>query len=72
MGHLARMGENRIAFREATSKPRGKRPVERPRLGCAENVNSAERGLEVADEWMRLAGYGFFTAVMGSRAHTIE
>jgi len=31
-GHLARMGEEREAYRVLVGKPEGKRPLERPRL----------------------------------------
>jgi hypothetical protein len=32
-GHVARMGENRNAYRILVGKPEGKRPLERPDVG---------------------------------------
>jgi hypothetical protein len=37
-GHVAQMGEKRNAYRILVGKPEGKRPVERPRCGCVDNI----------------------------------
>ena len=37
-GHIARMEEGRSAFKFFTGKPRGKRPLGRPRRGWEDNI----------------------------------
>jgi hypothetical protein len=37
VGHLARKGENRNAYRILVGKSQGKRPLGRPRLRCVDN-----------------------------------
>jgi hypothetical protein len=37
-GHVARMGENRNAYRLLVGKPEGKRPLGRPRRRCVDNI----------------------------------
>jgi hypothetical protein len=37
-GHLARKGENRIAYRLLVGKPEGKKPLGRPRRRWADNI----------------------------------
>ena len=37
-GHVARMEEGRSAFKISTSKPSGKRPLERPRRRWEDNI----------------------------------
>jgi len=37
-GHVARMGEERGAYRVLVRKPEGKRPLERPRRRWVDNV----------------------------------
>ena len=37
-GHVARMEENRSAFKILTNKPTGKRPLGRPRRRCEDNI----------------------------------
>jgi hypothetical protein len=37
-GHVARMGEKRIAYRLLVGKPEGKRPLERPRRRWVDNI----------------------------------
>jgi hypothetical protein len=36
--HVARMAENTDAYRILVEKPEGKRPVERPRCRCEDNI----------------------------------
>jgi hypothetical protein len=38
-GHVARMGEERDAYRLLVGKPEGKRPLARPRRGWVDNIN---------------------------------
>jgi hypothetical protein len=37
-GHVARMGEKRNVYRLLVGKPEGKRPLERPRRRCVDNI----------------------------------
>jgi hypothetical protein len=37
-GHVARMGENRDAYRLLVGKPEGKRPLGRPRRSWVDNI----------------------------------
>ena len=37
-GHVARMGEERGAYRVLVGKPEGKRPLGRPRRRCVDNI----------------------------------
>jgi hypothetical protein len=37
-GHVARMGERRVAYRALVGKPEGRRPLERPRRRCEDNI----------------------------------
>jgi hypothetical protein len=37
-GHVARMGENRTAYRVLVRKPEGKKPLGRPRRGREDNI----------------------------------
>jgi hypothetical protein len=37
-GHVARMGEERGAYRVLVGKPEGKRPMGRPRRRCLDNI----------------------------------
>ena len=39
-GHVARMGEERGAYRVLMGKPEGKRPVGRPRRGWVDNITN--------------------------------
>jgi hypothetical protein len=38
VGHLARVGERRGAYRALRGKPEGKRPLRRPRLRWEDNI----------------------------------
>jgi hypothetical protein len=38
LGHVARIGENRYAYRLLVGKPEGERPLERPRCRWVDNV----------------------------------
>jgi hypothetical protein len=55
-GHVARIGENRNAYRLLVGKPEGKRPPERPRRRWVDNVkmNLGEVGWGDVD-WIGLA-----------------
>ena len=72
-GHVARMGEERDAYRVLVGKPEGKRPLERPRHRWVDNImNDLQEvgcgymdwiGLaQDRDEWRRLV-----SAVMNHR-----
>jgi hypothetical protein len=37
-GHVARMGEGRVVHRFLMGKPKGKRPLGRPRRGLEDNI----------------------------------
>jgi hypothetical protein len=45
-GHVARMAEKRNAYRIFVGKPAGKRPLERPRLRCVDNIKMDLREIE--------------------------
>jgi hypothetical protein len=57
-GHVARMGENRNAYRLLVGKPKGKRPLGRPRRRLVDNVRMdlGEMGWSDVD-WIGLAQY---------------
>jgi len=54
--HVARMGEERGAYRFLVGKPEGKMPLGRPRCRCVDNikVNLQEVGYKHVD-WIGLA-----------------
>jgi hypothetical protein len=56
VGNVARMGENRNAYRLLVGKPEGKRPLGRPRRRCVDNIRMdlVELGWRDAD-WISLA-----------------
>jgi len=37
-GHVARMDEKRVVYRVLVGKPEGKRPLEKPRYRCVDNI----------------------------------
>jgi hypothetical protein len=45
-GHVARMGENRNAYRILVGKPEGKRPLGRPRRRLEDNIRMDLREIE--------------------------
>ena len=55
-GHVARMGEERGAYRVLVGKPKGKRPLRRSRRGCVDNIRNdlQEVGCGYMD-WIGLA-----------------
>jgi len=55
-GHVARMGEVKVAYGVLVGKPEGKRPLGRPRRRCVGNIkmNLQEVGCEYMD-WIGLA-----------------
>jgi hypothetical protein len=55
-GHVARMGEKRNAYRLLVGKPKGRRPVGRPRRGWMDNIrmNLVEVGWGDVD-WIDMA-----------------
>jgi hypothetical protein len=55
-GHVARMGENRNAYRILMGNPEGKRPLGRPRRRWVDNIKMVLReiGLDGMD-WINLA-----------------
>ena len=58
-GHVARMGEERGVYRVLVGKPKGKRPLERPRFRSVDNIrmNLQEVGCGYMD-WIGLAQDG--------------
>jgi hypothetical protein len=56
VGHVARMGEGRGAYRVLVGRPEGKRPLGRPRRRWVQNIkiDLTEIGIEGAN-WIRLA-----------------
>jgi hypothetical protein len=56
VGHVARMGEKRNAYRIFVGKPDGKRPLGRPRRGWVDNIKMNLRELGwVSMVWIDLA-----------------
>jgi hypothetical protein len=55
-GHVARMGEKRNVYRLLVGKPKGKKPLGRPRRRWIDNIklDLLEIGLNVVD-WIGLA-----------------
>jgi len=55
-GHVARMGEERVAYRVLLGKPEGRRPLGRPRRTWADNIRTdlQEVGCVYMD-WIGLA-----------------
>jgi hypothetical protein len=55
-GHVARMGENRNAYRLLVGKTEGKRPLERPRRRWVDNIRMDLGEVEWGDvDWIGLA-----------------
>jgi hypothetical protein len=56
-GHVARMGENRGVHRVLVGKPKGKRPLGRPRRRWEDNIKMdlQEVGGGGREDWMELA-----------------
>jgi hypothetical protein len=56
VGHVARMGEKRNVYRLLVGKPKGKRPLRRPRYRWMDNIKMdlSEIGMSVVD-WIGLA-----------------
>jgi hypothetical protein len=50
-GHVARMGEKRIAYRILVGKSEGKRPLGRPRRRCVDNIKIDHK--EIGSIWLR-------------------
>jgi hypothetical protein len=50
-GHVAPMGEGRGVYRVLVGRPEGKRPLERPRRRCEDNIKMdlREIGIDVAN-----------------------
>jgi hypothetical protein len=56
VGHVARMGEKRNAYRLLVGKPKGKRPLERPRRRKVDNIRMDLGEVEWGDVgWIGLA-----------------
>jgi hypothetical protein len=55
-GHVARMGEKRIAYRILVGEPEEKRPLGRPRCRCVEHIKMdlRETGWDGVD-WIDMA-----------------
>jgi hypothetical protein len=58
-GNVARMGENRNAYRILGGKPEGKRPLERPRHTWLDNIKIDLRKVEwTGSIWLRIGTSG--------------
>jgi hypothetical protein len=55
VGHVARMGEMRTAYRILVEKPEGKRPLGRPRCRWVDNIKLYLRETEWVMYWIDLA-----------------
>ena len=56
MGHVARMGERRGAYRGLAGKPEGKRPLGSPRRRWEDNIDMDLQGVGRGSmEWLSLA-----------------
>jgi hypothetical protein len=57
-GHLARMGEGRGVYRVLVERPKGKRPLGRPRPRWEDNINMGFREIRIdGANWIQLAQY---------------
>ena len=57
VGHVARMGERRGAYRVLVGKPEGKKPLGRPRRKWDDNIKRDFQEVEcVGKDWIELAG----------------
>jgi hypothetical protein len=55
-GHVAGIGEGRGAYRVLDGRPEGKRPLERPRRRCEDNIKMDLREIGIDGvKWIRLA-----------------
>jgi hypothetical protein len=55
-GHVARMGERRVAYRALVRKPEGKRPLGRPRCRWEDNIKMDLREVVWGGmDWINLA-----------------
>jgi hypothetical protein len=56
VGHVARMGEGRGVYRVLTGKPKGKRPLGRPRRRWEDNIKLDIREIVIYEaNWIQLA-----------------
>jgi hypothetical protein len=56
VGHVARMGEVRGAYRVLVGRPEGKRPLGRPRRRCKDNIKMYLREIGIdGTNWIQLA-----------------
>jgi hypothetical protein len=67
-GHVARMGEERKVYKVLVGKPRGKRPLGRPRYRWEDGVRMDLREIGLGGgDWIRLAqGRDRWRAVVGA------
>jgi hypothetical protein len=54
-GHVARMGENRNAYKLLVGKPEGKRPLGRPRRRWVDNIKMDLLEIGWTVDWIGLA-----------------
>ena len=54
-GHLARMGEGRGVDRVLEGKPKGKRPLRRPRRRWQDNIKMDLQEMGGGGDWMELS-----------------
>jgi hypothetical protein len=56
VGHVARMGERRDAYRALVGKPEGRRPLERPKIKM--DFREVVWGVETGSIWLRIGTGG--------------
>jgi hypothetical protein len=55
-GHVSHMGEGRVVYRVLVGRPKGKRPLGRPRHRWEDNINMDLREIGIdGTNWIRLA-----------------
>ena len=55
VGHVVRMGERRGTYRVLVGRPEGRRPLERPRHRCEDNIKRDLEEVKWERNWIALA-----------------
>ena len=55
VGHVVRMGERRGTYRVLVGRPEGRRPLERPRHRCEDNIKRDLEEVKLERNWIALA-----------------